>query len=102
LTSLHDFAHALVLRQQGKSEQAEQMHRQGLENYEKVLGNVQVQFDLARSMAKNKSMARSQLVLEAVRGICDVLESGLQDIRYNAFKDSPSQPKSSPVEIELG
>ena len=78
------------------------MHRQGLENYEKVLGNVQVQFDLARSMAKNKSMARSQLVLETVRGIRDVLESGLQDIRHNTFKDSPSQPKSSPVEIELG
>jgi hypothetical protein len=47
-------------------------------------------------------MARSQLVLETVRGIRDVLESGLQDIRYNTLKDSPSQPKSSPVEIELG
>jgi hypothetical protein len=83
----YDVSHALVLRRQGKSEQAEQMHRQGkseqaeqmhrqgkseqaeqmhrqgLENYEKVLGNVQVQFDLARSMVKNKSMARCQLVL---------------------------------------
>jgi hypothetical protein len=78
------------------------MHRQGLENYEKVLGNVQVQFDLARSMTKNKSMARSPLVLEMARGTRDVLGSGLQDIRYNTFKDSPSQPKSSPVEIELG
>jgi hypothetical protein len=39
-----------MLYQQGKSKQAEQMHRQGLENYEKVLGNVQVQFDLARSI----------------------------------------------------
>ena len=53
-------------------------------------------------MAKNKSMARSQLVLETVGGIHDVLESGLHDIRYNTFKGSPSQPKSSPVEIELG
>jgi hypothetical protein len=78
--ALHDVSHALVLRRQGKSEQAGQMHRQGLENYEKVLGNVQVQFDLARSMAKNKSMARSQLVLETVRGIRDVLESGLHEI----------------------
>jgi arginyl-tRNA--protein-N-Asp/Glu arginylyltransferase len=78
LTALHDFSHALVLRQQGKSEQAEQMHRQGLRNYEKVLSNVQVQFDLARSMAKNRSMARSQLVLETMRGMRDVLESGLQ------------------------
>jgi hypothetical protein len=78
------------------------MHRQGLENYEKVLGNVQVQFDLAKSMAKNKSMARSQLVLETVRGIRDVLESGLHDIGYNTCKGSPGQPKSSLVEIELG
>ena len=43
--ALHDVSQALVLRRQGKSEQAEQMHRQGLKNYEKVLGNVQVQFD---------------------------------------------------------
>lgn len=61
------------------------MHRQGLENYEKVLGNVQVQFDLARSMAKNKSMARSQLVLETVRGIRDVLESGLTGYQIQYF-----------------
>ena len=33
--ALHDVSYTLVLRQQGKSEQAEQMHRQGLEIYAK-------------------------------------------------------------------